>query len=145
MYPGTDPESYITEYTRVYKGSNGLAIPHISGTLLVSAFEHYRVTSWLCLSKTPGPAERISDPEVYQPNPKGFLCVIDSGLGGVPWEQKMLEGHLPRVIYHRVYKFAKIQTGLAIQHISNGKSIVKGQLKCFCGEPRHNQAEVNFI
>ena len=24
-------------------------------------------------------------------------------LGGVPRERKMLEGHLPRVIYHRVY------------------------------------------
>ena len=26
--------------------------------------------------------------------------VIDSGLGGVPREQKMLKGHLPRVLYH---------------------------------------------
>ena len=24
-------------------------------------------------------------------------------LGGVPREQKMLKGHLPRVIYHQVY------------------------------------------
>jgi hypothetical protein len=41
-----------------------------------------------------------------------FLVVIDSGLdkerrhlspGGVPREQTMLQGHLPRVIYHRVY------------------------------------------
>jgi len=32
--------------------------------------------------------------------------LIDSGLtslGGVPREQKMLTGHLPRVIYHQVY------------------------------------------
>jgi len=26
-----------------------------------------------------------------------------AGLGGVPREQKMLKGHLPRVIYHQVY------------------------------------------
>ena len=52
-----------------------------------------------------------------------ILCMIDSGLvgstdfhsshpqghepgtslGGVPREQKMLKGHLPRVIYHQVY------------------------------------------
>ena len=33
-----------------------------------------------------------------------FATVIDSGLDGwVPREQKMLKGHLPRVIYHRVY------------------------------------------
>ena len=32
-----------------------------------------------------------------------FVAVIDSGLGGVPREQKMLKGYLPRVIYHQVY------------------------------------------
>ena len=26
-----------------------------------------------------------------------------TSLGGVPREQKMLKGHLPRVIYHQVY------------------------------------------
>ena len=37
------------------------------------------------------------------------LPLIDSGLvgstdlGGVPREQKMLKGHLPKVIYHRMY------------------------------------------
>jgi len=33
-------------------------------------------------------------------------------LGGVPREQKMLEGHLPRVIYHQVYQFTKIHKSL---------------------------------
>ena len=28
---------------------------------------------------------------------------VYSSLGGVPREQKMLKGHLPRVIYHQVY------------------------------------------
>ena len=37
-----------------------------------------------------------------------FMRVIDSGLvvateRGVPREQKMLKGHLPRVIHHQVY------------------------------------------
>ena len=36
-----------------------------------------------------------------------FGVLKDSGLGstvgGVPREQKMLKGHLPRVIYHKVY------------------------------------------
>ena len=31
------------------------------------------------------------------------IGVVDSWLGGVPPEQKMLKGHLPRVIYHPVY------------------------------------------
>jgi len=38
---------------------------------------------------------------------RGFHLVISSGLvgslGGVPREQKMLKGHLTRVIYHQVY------------------------------------------
>ena len=29
-------------------------------------------------------------------------------LGGVPREQKMLKGHLPRVMYHQVYEYTKI-------------------------------------
>ena len=29
--------------------------------------------------------------------------VIETSLEGVPREQKMLKGHLPRVIYHQVY------------------------------------------
>jgi len=35
---------------------------------------------------------------VRQPRPDSGL-----GLGGVPQEQNMLKGHLPRVIYHQVY------------------------------------------
>ena len=34
-------------------------------------------------------------------------------LGGVPREQKMLKGHLPRVIYHQVYYFTKRKTPIA--------------------------------
>jgi len=37
-----------------------------------------------------------------------FLQMTDS-LGGVPREQKMLKGHLPRVIYHQVYYYTKIR------------------------------------
>jgi hypothetical protein len=33
--------------------------------------------------------------------------VKDSGLGGVPREKKMLEGYLPRVIYHQAYQYTK--------------------------------------
>jgi len=37
--------------------------------------------------------------------------MIDSGLvgsmGGVPRDQKMFKGHLPRVIYHQVYEYTK--------------------------------------
>ena len=32
-----------------------------------------------------------------------FAWMIDSGLVGVPRAQKMLKGHLTRVIYHQVY------------------------------------------
>ena len=37
---------------------------------------------------------------------RGFLR--GTSLGGVPREQKMLKGHLPRVIYHQVYLYTKI-------------------------------------
>ena len=47
-------------------------------------------------SKTPDQnAPRGSVLEVFE--------MIDPGLVGVPREQKMIKGHLPRVIYHRVY------------------------------------------
>ena len=44
--------------------------------------------------------------------------VTDSGLvgstalGGVPREQKMLEGHLSRVMYHQGYKYTKMNLEL---------------------------------
>jgi len=34
----------------------------------------------------------------------GAMLVVE----GVPREQKMLKGHLPRVIYHQAYKYTKI-------------------------------------
>ena len=37
------------------------------------------------------------------------VCNVNS-LGGVPREQKMLKGHLPRVIYHRVYSNIRRET-----------------------------------
>ena len=37
------------------------------------------------------------------------MWLIDLELGGVPREQKLLKGHLPRVIYHQVYKYTKIK------------------------------------
>jgi len=45
-------------------------------------------------------------------------AVIDSALGGVPREQKILKGHLPRVIYHRAY--------LSIQKNDGGKWLDRG-------------------
>ena len=36
------------------------------------------------------------------------VCLRVVSLGGVPREQKMLKGHLPRVIYHQVYEYTKI-------------------------------------
>ena len=53
---------------------------------------------------------RHTQPTIYTAQ-KPFLSyvrVIDpklagSSLGGVPREQKMLKGHLPRVVYHQVY------------------------------------------
>ena len=52
-----------------------------------------------------------------------YALMIDSGflasVGGVPQEQKMLKGHLPRVIYHQVYEMQR----LTVSHsqILNGK------------------------
>ena len=36
-----------------------------------------------------------------------LALMIDSGLGAVPQEQKMLKAHLARVIYHQVYQSTK--------------------------------------
>jgi len=84
----------------------------------------------------------LSDTRVYEPyirallgsrrpNPGRFAGVIDSGLvgstdfplGGVPGEQKMLKGHLPRVIHHQVYWYTKI--GNPHVCIKNGLSFQK--------------------
>ena len=36
------------------------------------------------------------------------ILVIDSGLiGRLPREQKMLKGHLPRVVHHQVHQYTK--------------------------------------
>jgi len=42
---------------------------------------------------------------------QGWLAQRTRGtsLGGVPREQKMLKGHLSRVIYHQVYSYTKIK------------------------------------
>ena len=39
----------------------------------------------------------------------GFSFIASTGACGVPREQKMLKGHLPRVIYHQVYEYTKIK------------------------------------
>ena len=41
-------------------------------------------------------------------SPAGRHSVLN--LGGVPREQKMPQGHLPRVIYHQVYLYTKTST-----------------------------------
>jgi len=46
--------------------------------------------------------------------------MIDSGLGGVPREQTMLKGHLPRVMYHQVYKYTQTNTGSYPRMITAG-------------------------
>ena len=37
-------------------------------------------------------------------------------MGGVPREQKMLKGHLPRVMYHRAYFSLRRELAFAISH-----------------------------
>jgi len=54
-------------------------------------------------------ALRLAIPEGHREVPTDEVTDVqaisarDSSLGGVPREEKMLEGHLPRVIYHQVY------------------------------------------
>ena len=36
---------------------------------------------------------------------------IADSMGGVPREQKMFKGHLPRVVYHQVNEYTKIKAG----------------------------------
>ena len=47
---------------------------------------------------------------------KQLMNTLGTSLGGVPREQKMLKGHLPRVIYHQVYYYTKINV-LSIQRV----------------------------
>ena len=58
--------------------------------------------------------------------------MIDSDLGGVPREQKMLKGHLPRVIYHQVpkyttIKYENISPGVMLQEIASDRRALAGQ------------------
>jgi len=39
----------------------------------------------------------------------GQPTVPPNGFGGTPREQKMLKGHLPRVIFHHVYKYTEMK------------------------------------
>ena len=39
----------------------------------------------------------------------GFWPWLSGSLGGVPREQKVLKGHLPRVEYHQVCQYMKIK------------------------------------
>ena len=41
--------------------------------------------------------------QTVQVVPGTLRALIDPGVGRVPREQKMLKGHLPRVVYHQVY------------------------------------------
>ena len=59
-------------------------------------------------------------------------------LGGVPREQKMLNGHLPTVIYHRVYRNTMVR-GLRVQAPVGGALGELGRLLC---ERRHNQVHL---
>ena len=87
-------------------------------TRIINKFEHWLSAVYLAKEDVLGVGLRTRGPEVapegrgqfvrhVQPPPVHPL-VIDSGLAGsthfhgVPREQKMLKGHLPRVIYHQV-------------------------------------------
>jgi len=49
--------------------------------------------------------ERVQDMQdmPVRPFDRRRVGWLNGFLGGVPREQKMLKGHLPRAIYHRVY------------------------------------------
>ena len=49
-------------------------------------------------------ASQGHEPEYHAFSPDGKRQL----LGGVPREQKMLKGQIPRVIYHRVFEYTKI-------------------------------------
>ena len=56
---------------------------------------------------------RVSEPLVTSERvPRANPCGVDRLRGGVPREQKMLKGHLPRVIYHQVNLYTKIEQQL---------------------------------
>ena len=64
---------------------------------------------------------------------KEEVPVIDSGLGGVPREQKKLKGHLPRVIYHQIYWYTKIKLRATPGHT---QEFAWRQFSRFVGETR---------
>ena len=63
------------------------------GGFRVSPPHGYPQTNW-SQSASPGDIRRV-----------GWL----NGFGGTPREQKMLKGHLPRVIFHHVYKYTEMK------------------------------------
>ena len=66
---------------------------------------------------------------------------VGPSLGGVPREQTMLKGHLPRVIHHQVYKYTK-KTGshstawYRASSETRGVALTFGVVSTFASEPR---------
>jgi len=81
LYSGTDPESYITEYTLVYE--NKLSLEGGVGSEVCV----------MCLTAAVAWCRTIIE----------FTWPRVEDSGEVPREQKMLKGHLPRVIYITKY------------------------------------------
>ena len=91
----------LTECSQIY-----------STILSGAATEHPIVARSICAGNSQTPS--------HQPQLQGKVrvCIVGAGvalsscgtsLGGVPREQKMLKGHLPRVIYQRAYCHMKIK------------------------------------
>ena len=59
-------------------------------------------------------------------------------LGGVPRVQKMLKGHLPRVMYHQAYQYTKTRFFSTKQSVGPNHTPLGAHVIC----DRHNSAEL---
>ena len=138
LYPGTDPESYITEYTLVYEdyglGCRASACRDESTHQVMSFSEKERGNDLTQKSRKLTPRKSHFSTGYREQFGTGIgsftsICIgnghVCPGVGGVPREQKMLKGHLPRVIYHQVYYSIRRTSGGSPRYLG-GRADIRG-------------------
>ena len=93
-----------------FRGLGGVAVPYKRGTPVVKDLST-RPTDILSTAAGIGSTDRQHGTSPRKPRcgyldsygTHGDKVMRNPKLGGVPREQKLLKGHLPRVIYHQVY------------------------------------------
>ena len=80
---------------------NTLRYNHLGSSIFFQESARKLLYSWICC-------------EAFVVSVVNEKHTYGTSLGGVPREQKMFKGHLPRVIYHQVYQYTKITEGILV-------------------------------